>query len=160
LTNVDIDKYQYGVLTRRAAQTDLAGLVALLSAASLPLDGALEAFESGVVAEESGALVGGAAVERFGPSALLRSVVVREDRRGRRIGHAIVDAAEQLARESGASRVYLLTESAEDWFARLGYQRIGRGAVPADVAASVEFTTACADTAIAMVKPLVASEGR
>jgi amino-acid N-acetyltransferase len=48
------------------------------------------------------------------------------------------------------AELLLLTESAESWFTRLGYEVIDREAVPADVAGSVEFSTACADTAVAM----------
>jgi amino-acid N-acetyltransferase len=59
-----------------------------------------------------------------------------------------------LARASGVTELLLLTETAESWFARLGYQVIDRASVPADVARSVEFVTACADTAVAMRRRL------
>jgi amino-acid N-acetyltransferase len=143
----------------RATPADHAAIEALLIATGLPLDGADEAFRHGVVGrDERGEVVAAAAVEPYGDAALLRSVVVSAERRGRGDGAAIVAAAEALAREDGAERVFLLTETAQDWFPRLGYQALDRGAVPPAVRQSVEFTTACADTAVAMVKTLEVSE--
>ena len=39
------------------------------------------------------------------------------------VGTQLVDAREDLARDGGATELFLLTESAEAWFARLGYLR-------------------------------------
>jgi amino-acid N-acetyltransferase len=145
---------------RRASPADFPGIERVLIAAALPLDGAAEAFELGIIAEDGADTVGGAAVEPYDGAGLLRSVAVREHLRGHGIGRAVVGAAEDLARESGAANLYLLTESAEGWFGRLGYRRIGRDEVPADVRRSVEFTVACSDSAVAMVKPLGTPERR
>lgn len=103
-----------------------------------------------MVAREEGKVVGGAGLELYGRSALLRSVVVRSSHRDRGLGRRLVQAAEQLAQTEGVSEVFLLTEAAIDWFPRLGYQPLAREAAPADVTASVEFTTACSSTAVLM----------
>ena len=135
----------------RAQPGDLAKVETLLKAAGLPLDGADQAFETGVVAREGGAIVGAAGIERYGSAGLLRSVVVVPARRGTGLGTALVEAAESLARERGVRELYLLTETAIDWFPRLGYAAIPRAeAAATPVGASVEFTTACAVTAVAM----------
>lgn len=139
----------------RATPADREAIEALLSANGLPLDGADDAFRHGVVGrDEQEAVVAAAAVEPFGDAALLRSVVVAAHRRGHGDGTALVAAAEALAGEDGAERVFLLTETAQGWFRRLGYQTIAREDVRPAVRRSVEFTTACADTAVAMVKAL------
>ena len=36
------------------------------------------------------------------------------------------------------------------WFPRLGYEEVSRDAVPAGIRGSLEFTTLCADTGVAM----------
>jgi N-acetylglutamate synthase-like GNAT family acetyltransferase len=145
----------------RAAQpADMPAVEALLLAAGLPLDGAEDAFAHGVVAEDDGRIVAAAATERFPGAALLRSVAVREDRRGQGAGRALVQRIERDASEAGVPALYLLTETAAAWFEGLGYDRIEREAVPDAVRRSVEFTTACAETAIAMVKRISASERR
>jgi amino-acid N-acetyltransferase len=138
----------------RAAPGDLAAVESLLEAAGLPLEGARDAFETGVVARDGEDVVGAAAIEPHGGSALLRSVVVRPERRGTGLGRALVEAVEQLAADAGAGEVYLLTETAVDWFPRLGYRSVARDEVPAAISSSVEFTTACADTAVVMRRTL------
>jgi len=141
-------------MVARASAQDWPAIESLLVASGLPLDGAVPAFKSGVVERLGDELVGCAAIELFDRAALLRSVAVRDDLRGQGVGQRLVGAAEELARESGVSELLLLTETAESWFARLGYEVIDRASVPADVAGSVEFSTACSDTAIAMRRSL------
>lgn len=138
----------------RASPSDLPAVGTLLAEAGLPLDGVASAFETGVVAREGGAIVGGAAVERYGEAGLLRSVVVVPERRGTGLGHELVAAAERLARDEGVAALYLLTETAIDWFPRLGYVVIPRDEAAAAVGSSVEFTTACAVSAVAMRRDL------
>jgi amino-acid N-acetyltransferase len=138
----------------RARPDDVAGVEALLVAAGLPLDGAAEALSLGVVGRDGDRLVAASAIERYGTSGLLRSVVVAEDMRGTGLGREIVAAAEQLAREEGIGDLYLLTETAPDWFPRLGYEVVERPAAIEAVGASIEFTTVCRDTGVPMVKHL------
>ncbi len=57
-------------------------------------------------------------------------------------------------RDDGAREAWLLTETAATYFAGLGWARVERSDAPADVAASVEFTSACPTTAIAMRRML------
>ena len=138
----------------RARPADLPAVEALLSACGLPLDGTADAFANGVVAREGGALIGAAAVEPYGAAGLLRSVAVAAAHRGTGLGHALVAAAEALARDDGIRDLYLLTETATGWFPRLGYATVPREEAAAAVGASVEFTTACDLTAVAMRKSL------
>ena len=138
----------------RARPADVQAIEGLLTAAALPLDGAAEALETGVVARDGEAIVGAAAIEPFGDAGLLRSVVVAADRRGSGIGASLVGASETLASELGIDELYLLTDTAEAWFARRGYERTEREHVPERVRSSIEFTTACSDTAVAMKRRL------
>jgi amino-acid N-acetyltransferase len=138
----------------RASPADVPAVEALLSAAGLPLDGAADALSAGVVAREGGRIVAAAAVERYGESGLLRSVVVAPERRGTGLGRRIVAAAEDLARREGVRDLYLLTETAADWFPRLGYRVVPRADAETAVGASVEFTSVCRDTGVAMRRRL------
>ena len=138
----------------RAAPADVERVEALLSAASLPLEGARDALALGVVGRDGGSVVAAAAIERFGASGLLRSVVVDEASRGTGLGHAIVAAAEDLARSLGMGELYLLTETAIDWFPRLGYEVVDRATAASVVGESIEFTTVCRDTGVPMRKRL------
>jgi len=138
----------------RAAPADVERVEALLSAASLPLEGARDALALGVVGRDGGSVVAAAAIERFGAAGLLRSVVVDEASRGTGLGHAIVAAAEDLARSLGMGELYLLTETAIDWFPRLGYEVVDRATAASVVGESIEFTTVCRDTGVPMRKRL------
>ena len=140
--------------TKRAETDDWPAVRDLLTDAGLPLDGAAEAFATGVVATDGDRLVGCAAIEPYDGVALVRSVAVAPDQRGMGVGTRLVHAVEELARDLGSTTLILLTETAEPWFARLGYATIDRSTVPADVAGSIEFVTACSTTAVAMRRTL------
>ncbi len=111
----------------RATAADWPAIRALLVEAELTLDGAAEAFATGVVARDGGEVAGCAAIEPYAGSALpalgrgpCGSSAVGAS------GRSLVDATEQLARETGATELFLLTETAEGWFARRGYTVIDR----------------------------------
>jgi amino-acid N-acetyltransferase len=141
----------------RATSTDWPAIRALLTGAGLTLDGASEAFATGLLAIEEASPVGCAAIEPYGDAALLRSVAVDAERRERGVGSGLVRAAEALARATGAGEMILLTETAAPFFGRLGYTVVDRSTVPPAVAGSVEFTTACSTTALAMRRRLTAA---
>jgi UDP-N-acetylmuramate: L-alanyl-gamma-D-glutamyl-meso-diaminopimelate ligase len=95
-----------------------------------------------VVADESG-LVGCVAVEIHDEAATLRSLAVVPERRGRGLGWMLADSAVARARGAGVKRLYLLTETASDFFAeKFGFRSIDRGAVDGAVAASQHFREA------------------
>ncbi len=135
---------------------DLDAILALLARSRLPVAGIEQHLAAAVVARDgAGArVVGCAAVELYEADGLLRSVAVDPDRRGQGLGVRLTDAALALARTRGVHSVYLLTETAADFFPRFGFRRIPRDAVSPAVRGSVEFTTACPDTALAMVTEL------
>jgi amino-acid N-acetyltransferase len=138
----------------RARPSDVPAVLRLLAAAGLPLDGAAQALQTGVVAREGETVVGAAGVERYGSAGLLRSVAVAPERQGEGLGRQLVAAAERVAREEGVTELFLLTETAIGWFPRLGYAVVPREDAAAVVGASVEFRTACPDTSIAMHRVL------
>ena len=139
----------------RAVAADVPAVETLLAMAGLPLEGAAQAIAAGgVVVRDGQAVVGAAAVERFGAAGLLRSVVIAPERRGAGLGRQLVEAAERLARADGIGELYLLTETAIDWFPRLGYVPVPREEATAAVGQSTEFTTVCARTGVPMRRVL------
>ena len=133
-----------------ALASDLPAITALLQAARLPLAGIESWTGSTMVARQDSKIVGCAALELYGDSALLRSVAVDAALRGQGLGQQLTAAALDLARARGVRRVYLLTETAGEFFPRFGFRRSTRAAVDAKVQASIEFTTACAASALVM----------
>lgn len=138
----------------RATASDLPAILALLAQSGLPQDGMLEHVEMALIARDADAVVGSAALEIYGSAALLRSVAVAAPLRGQGLGQQLTVAALNLARERGVTWVYLLTETAANFFPRFGFQPITRAEVDPAVQRSVEFTSACPDSALAMVLEL------
>ena len=146
--------------TGLAAKEDLPAVFSLLEEGGLPEEGLWEHLGTILVAREGGEVVGSAALELHGEAALLRSVAVRRELQGRGLGRQLSGAALELASQRGAKVVYLLTEGAEDFFARLGFRQVSRAEVQQaspEVSRSVEFVSACPESAQAMVLSLVGS---
>lgn len=143
-----------GSAFRATSADDLRAIRALLESAGLPTSDLVSARPEFVAIRDGGALVAAGALQRFGPSALLRSVVVSAERRGMGLGHSIVLAVERAAQEANIERLILLTQTAAPFFARHGYRVIDRNAAPADVQGSEEFRSLCPSSAVCMAKDL------
>jgi amino-acid N-acetyltransferase len=139
---------------RWATPEDLPQIASLLRAASLPLEGAAEAFQVGFVAEDDGRIIGAAALECYTDGALLRSVVVDASARGQGLGQRLTMAAVEAARHRGLPAIYLLTTTAAAFFPRLGFLESSRDAVPPSVQQSIEFRSACPASAAVLVLQL------
>lgn len=134
----------------RTLLKELPEVIELLERAGLPGNGLADIVPTLRVARREGRIVGSAGLEVYDTAALLRSVAVDAEARSRGLGRRLVHSVLDLARERGVKRVFLLTETAEGFFHRLGFESIDRSRVPASVKVSVEFTTACPETAQAM----------
>lgn len=137
-----------------ATHGDAAAVRALLTQSRLPTSDLVSSRPEFVVARSGGELVAIGAVESLGASGLLRSVVVVPSRRKSGLGRDIVQRLERHARKAGMRELVLLTESAQPFFERLGYQVIERSAAPAAVQASAEFALLCSQSAVCMRKSL------
>jgi amino-acid N-acetyltransferase len=139
-----------------AGQTDVSAIVALLTLEGLPTsDIAADTAIEFLVAREGARLVGAVGLERYAATGLLRSLVVRREVRGQGTGIALTRALEAHARSTGCVSLVLLTTTADEFFAAIGYRRIGRDEVPDAVRASAEFLSLCPATAVCMVRELV-----
>jgi N-acetylglutamate synthase-like GNAT family acetyltransferase len=98
--------------------------------------------------------VGFGGLEIYGYDALLRSIVTLPPLRQVGMGAAIVAALEGEAHARRCGKVYLLTTSQADFFARLGYAPCRRDDVPEAIRESRQFATLCPADATPMVKQL------
>src|SRR6266699_1620585 len=142
------------IIIDAAQETDLPAILALLEKSGLPQNGLSDHITTTLVARENHAIVGIAALELYGTVALLRSVAVADQLRGQGLGQQLTKEALKLAEQHGVTLVYLLTETASGFFPRLGFRPIPRSEVAPAIHASPEWTTACPDTAQAMVADL------
>jgi amino-acid N-acetyltransferase len=129
---------------RISGKPTLQAAARLLEQAELPTADLTEAhcesfFFAGSPSQPTG-LVG---LEIFGDVALLRSLVVTPERRGTGEGSALLEHAENAARARGVRALYLLTTTAERFFAKHGYARAPREAAPPAIRATREFAGIC-----------------
>lgn len=137
-----------------ASAHDLLAIRALLERSGLPTSDLESARPQFAVIHQDGEVVAAGALQRFGAAALLRSVVVAQERRGRGLGRSVVSELERLARAAEINQLILLTQTAADFFARHGYRAIERRSAPADMQASEEFRSLCPGSAVCMAKSL------
>ena len=138
-------------ITFRAAQpADWPAIANLLAAAHLPLDGAQDRLAEFMLAVRAEELIGTAALEKYGDYGLLRSVAVIASEHGRGLGAALTQHLIDRARRDQLLGLVLLTETAADYFPRFGFTRINRADVPLPIQESIEFKSACPQSAIAM----------
>jgi amino-acid N-acetyltransferase len=137
-------------IIRRATPDDWPSLADLLAKADLPLAGAQAHLPDFFLAFRDDVLIGSAGLERYGDTALLRSVAVAVSERGHGLGQAFVQQMLVYAASLGVRQVVLLTTTATDFFLRFGFQPISRAEFPRTAQASVEFQEACPASATAM----------
>ena len=107
-----------------------------------------------LVARQETRFTGVIGLELMGTFALLRSLAVSEPFRGQGIASQLTTQAEDYARTHEIESLYLLTTTAESFFAKRGYQTMGRDRVPTAVQETAEFQSLCPATAVCMVKAL------
>ena len=135
---------------RQATRVDLTSIEQLLESASLPTLGVSEHIRHFLVAESEGKIVGAIGLEVYGETALLRSAVVAPDFQNKGIGTLLFTHNLKHARSLGVKRLLLLTNTAEEYFARKGFRVIDQKSVTGPITGSVEFTGACPSHAACM----------
>lgn len=100
------------------------------------------------------AIVGAVGLEAAVPDALLRSLVVVETYRHRRVATRLVAAIERYARSLGVTRLFLLTQTAEGFFRAQGYTPIARAQAPQRLQETAEFRDICPASAACLNKAL------
>jgi amino-acid N-acetyltransferase len=135
-----------------AESADEPAIRALLRQSGLPDEDFAAHLPHFLVARHSGNLVGTVGFELHGTDALLRSLAVAPDWQGDGLGGALVRRLEDEARRVGVRCFYLLTTTAEKFFARRWFRTIPRDRVPPAIAATPEFQGLCPATAVCMAR--------
>lgn len=133
----------------------LAAVSRLLDEAALPTsDLTATKLQHFLARGKSDAPEGVVGLELYPPVALLRSLAVAASARRHGIGSALLADAERYAREHRIQQIYLLTTTAEEFFARAGYERVEREAVPQAIRDTQEFSSLCPVSSAVMRKRL------
>ncbi|MHA1908683.1 MAG: arsenic resistance N-acetyltransferase ArsN2 [Candidatus Thorarchaeota archaeon] len=139
------------LLVNQASSDDLSGIEFLLKEAQLPIEGIEPHIDDFIVVTSPEValgpevIIGCVGLEVYRESALLRSLAVHPDLRKNGLGSRLVDLATGNAKRKGVEILYLLTDTAEDFFKRRGFSWIDRSKVPEELQQSIEFTKLCPD---------------
>jgi UDP-N-acetylmuramate: L-alanyl-gamma-D-glutamyl-meso-diaminopimelate ligase len=130
-----------GDSVRPARRSDMAAVRAVLASVSLQEPASEDqAGDFFVLCNEDGT-VGCVSLEVLGDDAILRALAVDPKFRGAGYGWILADTAVSQARWRGVRRIYLLTETASDFFAaKFGFRVVDRSTLSRQVASSETFT--------------------
>ncbi|MGN6147634.1 MAG: GNAT family N-acetyltransferase [Rhizomicrobium sp.] len=123
-------------------------MVAALEAAHLPTDDLAEG-NARYYAMQGGAFGG---IVNVGGVAMLRSMIAKT--RGNGDGTKLLDAMLRQAKADRFEEAWLLTNTAEGFFAKHGFERMDRKAAPEALKQTRQFSSLCPDSAALMRRRL------
>ncbi len=136
-----------------AVPGDVPAIAELLRAAKLPHGDLAPHVGHFLVARTGrGKVVGAVGAEVAGPAALLRSLVVAPDLRGTGLGGRLVDEIERAAGAWGVRRWWLLTTTAEKFFAARGFRVAARKEAPEAMHRTGQFSGGCGVAAVCLTR--------
>ncbi|AKM02558.1 arsenic resistance N-acetyltransferase ArsN2 [Burkholderia pyrrocinia] len=139
---------------RAAAVSDLIPIESLLRASDLPVAGVAEYLPNFIVAVDARSVIACGGIEYHGNFALIRSIAVAAQARGRGLGKTIVSRLLAECRGRAIEAVALRTTTAENYFAGQGFVRVTFGDVPRPLLSSGQFAGVCPASATVMLKVL------
>jgi UDP-N-acetylmuramate: L-alanyl-gamma-D-glutamyl-meso-diaminopimelate ligase len=142
---------EIGDSVRPAHREDMAAVRHVLALTSLDEPARDEQAGSFFVLRNEEGNVGCVSLEVFGDDAILRALAVDPKYRGAGYGWMLADMAVNHARWRGVRRIYLLTDTASDFFAaKFGFRVVDRSTLSKQVSASEAFSRPSAVQQVAM----------
>lgn len=130
------------VSIRNALISDIDAIERLLSAADLPTEGIEDHLTTFFVADDGGGLSGAGGLENCGEGVgLLRSFVVAPSFRNQGIAVQMLERVCAEADALGISTLYLLTTTAQDYFAKRGFTSMARDAAPPPIRQTSQYAS-------------------
>lgn len=139
---------------RKAEQNDYRAIIHLLASNLLPT---VDMYETnitlfvGLLKNEIVATIG---IEKYGKVGLLRSLCVKEGFKNQKLGEKMLTYLLSFCAHENIKTVYLLTTTAEHYFARFGFAKIEREKTPVTIQNTREFQDICPSSAIIMALKL------
>lgn len=125
-----------------AERADAGAVVELLMASDLPTVNVIEQMDNFLIAKDQ-EIIGALGVLYKDKSALLRSFVVAPKRRKKGIGLSLVNGMLHKIKKQGMTEVFLLTETAADYFIKVGFTEIKRAEIPETLLKESGLDRAC-----------------
>jgi amino-acid N-acetyltransferase len=135
-----------------AEKSDARSIQLLLEESGLPGEDIFKHLDHFILARASKKIAGCIGMELYGDIGFVRSLAVKATFRNRGIAGNLYREWEKHAKFLGIRDLYLLTITAEGFFAKRGWMRMNRGDVPEVICRTEEFKNLCPVSAICMRK--------
>ena len=139
---------------REAKKEDLPKIKEILAQAGLPTEDCEAHVHDFLIMEKRSEIVAIGGLEICDKYGLVRSIVVIPKHRGQGIGEEVLAMLESKAISKGIDRLYLLTETAVEYFQSQGFKIIDRDQVPKNIANTRQFKELCPSTAKVMYRSI------
>lgn len=136
---------------RRALKNDREKVISLLDENSLPVDDIDLSIQKFIIAVYNSRVIGSIGIEIYGENALLRSLAVQKNFRGKKIAHDILNHLLEFARQSKVGHLHLLTTTAKGYFQKHGFIEGKRDSAPLTIQSSKEFSFLCPTSSTYMI---------
>lgn len=135
--------------------SDLADVIKLLNNNNLPTIDIANSSIHLFVGKYNNEIVGVIGIEIYKTTGLLRSLAVEDSFKKLKIGTKLIRKIFNHSLSNNIADVYLLTETAPDYFKKFSFDEVDRSSVPDIIMQTQEFKEICPDTAIVMHKNLI-----
>ena len=137
---------------QQAETSDLISIKNLLQKLDLVHQEIEKYIEDFIVLKTGNKLIGCAGLEIYDEIGLLRSVAIDRDFQGKGLGKKLVKEILKYADKKEIVDLYLLTNSAEKFFEKHGFNIVSRTDVDPQIKQTYEYTTGCEETASVMIR--------
>ena len=137
-----------------ATANEISHIESLLKEVNLPTEAILPHINNFLLLKVKEISIGTIGLEVYETIAILRSFAVRPDHQGKGLGLLLFDKIIELAKNKNIAELYLLTETAEQFFKNNGFEVFPRANVPYRLKNSFEFKTPRCSEAVCMILKL------
>jgi amino-acid N-acetyltransferase len=141
-------------MIRPATSSDYPRICQLLQSESLPSIDLPNELPHFFVKTERNEIVGTIGLELYGGAALLRSMIVHPTYRNMGIASELIDELTHEAKKERVHHLFLITNTAEEFFRRKGFHKVDKKDVHEEVLQSQEFNGLCPASSAIMMKEI------
>lgn len=134
----------------KARESDLTAIKSLLSSVNLPISDLPSPLNNFLVIKEEEKVIGSIGLEVFGKYALLRSLAIDLEHRNLDLGQKLYDSIIDLAKRSGIEEIFLITNTADQYFEKRDFVTMERENTPSEIKNTAQFTSVCPSSATVM----------
>ncbi len=140
---------------RQADKSDLADIIKLLETNNLPSVDIPNSSIQLFIGSYNNETIGVVGIEIYEETGLLRSLAVHDSFKKLRVGTKLINKLFDHIKLNNIKDVYLLTETAEDYFTKFDFFKVERSNTPDIIMETDEYKDICPNSAVVMHKTLI-----